>query len=299
MDAKQYLLKGAVTELIATFDKNEKLDLGMYANQCDFQINAGIKGLFCSGLAGESLYTTQDERIEMTKVAVQKANGKIPVVGNIAELRLCDAKTLLQRYVDAGVDAICITQPSVIGYTADMLYRYYSELAGMTKLPVYVYNAPQTSNTLSPALVDKIVNENENVVGYKDSTQDIVHLQTMMAGIKKGKHFECISGSDATIYPTLAIGGCGIISLISAVFPKPIIDVCELYFAGDMAASFAKQQEILDIRTALKGAPFLAGYKYAASLIGLDLGIVRNPLSDATQKEKDTIKANLERLQLI
>lgn len=146
---EQFLLKGAVTELIATFDKNEKLDLGMYASQCDFQMQAGIKGLFCSGLAGESLYTTQDERIEMTKVAVEKAGGKVPVVGNIAELRLCDAKTLLQRYVDAGVDAICITQPYVLGYTPDLLFRYYSELAGMTKLPVYVYNAPQTSNTLS------------------------------------------------------------------------------------------------------------------------------------------------------
>lgn len=296
---EQFLLKGAVTELIATFDKNEKLDLGMYASQCDFQMQAGIKGLFCSGLAGESLYTTQDERIEMTKVAVEKAGGKVPVVGNIAELRLCDAKTLLQRYVDAGVDAICITQPYVLGYTPDLLFRYYSELAGMTKLPVYVYNAPQTSNTLSPALVDRIVNENENVVGYKDSTQDIIHLQSVMAGIKPGKHFECVAGSDATIFPTLTIGGCGIISLISAVFPKPIIDVCEIYFRGDIAGAFEKQKEILAIRTALKGAPFLAGYKYAASLIGLELGVVRNPLSDATQKEKDTIKANLQALHLM
>ncbi len=162
-----------------------------------------------------------------------------------------------------------------------------------------MYNAPQTSNTMSPSLVDKIVNNNENVVGYKDSTQDIIHLQTMMAGIKDGKHFECISGSDATIYPTLAIGGCGIISLISAVFPKPIIDVCEVYFQGDSKKSFEIQKYILDIRTALKGAPFLAGYKYAASLVGLPMGIVRNPLSDATDSQKQVIKDNLTRLGLV
>ena len=296
---EKYLLKGAVTELIATFSDDEKLDLGMFADECAFQVKAGIKGLFTGGLASESLFTTQAERIAMTKVAVEKANGKIPVVANIVELRLCDAKTLLKSYEDTGVDAICITQPYIIPYTADMLYSYISELASMTKLPVFIYNAPQTGNTLSPSLVAKIVNNNENIVGYKDSTQDIIHLQTTMAGIKKGRHFECVSGSDATIFPTLAIGGCGIISLISALFPQPIIDVCETYFKGDIAGSFEKQKEVLAIRTALKGAPFLAGYKYAASLIGLNLGIVRNPLSNASDKEKETIKRNLQELQMI
>ena len=296
---ENYLLKGAVTELIATFDSQENLDTGMYENQCDFQMESGIKGLFCNGLAGESLYTTMEEKKAMTEIAVKKAAGKVPVVGNIAEMRLCDAKKSLNLYVEAGVDAICVTQPYVLAYTPDLLYHFYSELAAMTKLPVYVYNAPQTSNTMSPSLVDKIVNNNENVVGYKDSTQDIIHLQTMMAGIKDGKHFECISGSDATIYPTLAIGGCGIISLISAVFPKPIIDVCEVYFQGDSKKSFEIQKYILDIRTALKGAPFLAGYKYAASLVGLPMGIVRNPLSDATDSQKQVIKDNLTRLGLV
>lgn len=299
MIPKNCLLKGAVTELIATFDNNERLDLSMYADQCDFQLDAGIKGLFIAGLAGESLYTTQEERIGMTKVAVEKAKGKVPVIGNIVELRLCDAKALLQKFEAEGVDGLCITQPYVLGYTPDMLFNYCSELGAMTKLPIYIYNAPQTNNTMAPGLVAKIVNENENIIGYKDSTQDIIHLQTTMAGIEKGKRFECISGSDATIFPTLAIGGCGIISLISAVFPKPIIEVCELFLKGDMTASFEKQKEILTIRAALKGAPFLAGYKYAASLIGLNLGIVRNPLSDASDKEKEIIKKNLSELQLI
>lgn len=296
---ENYILKGAVTELIATFDSQENLDTGMYENECDFQLEAGIRGLFCNGLAGESLYTTMDEKETMTKIAVKKAAGRIPVTGNIAELRLSDAKRMLRLYEEAGVDALCVTQPYVLSYTPELLCRFYSELAGMTSLPLYVYNAPQTSNTMSPGLVDKIVNENENIIGYKDSTQDIIHLQTMMAGIRQGKHFECISGSDATIFPTLAIGGCGIISLISAVFPKPVIDVCQVYFEGDTQKSFDIQKYILDIRTALKGAPFLAGYKYAASLIGLPLGIVRNPLSDATDGQKQVIKDNLAKLGLL
>ncbi len=293
------LMKGAITELIATFDKNEKLDLAMYADECQFQMDAGIRGLFLNGLAGESLYTTYEEKMAMTKVAVEKANKKIPVIGNIAELRFVDAKKTLEGYVENGVDGICITQPSVLPYTADAMYDYISGLAALTKLPVYVYNAPQTSNTLAPNLVTKLVNNNENIIGYKDSTSDIVHLQSVMAGVKEGKHFECLAGSDATIFPTLAIGGCGIVSLISAVFPQPIIDVCDAWFAGDIEKAFKKQAAVLELRTALKNAPFVAGYKYAASLMGMELGVVRNPLSDATDAQKAKLKENLTKLGLV
>ncbi len=299
MDLTKFMVKGAVTELVSTFDDNEKLDLGMFENEVDFQLEAGIKGLFTGGFASESLYTTQEERVAMTKVAVEKANGKVPVIGNIAELRPCDALALLKSLEEIGVDAVCVTQPYVLGYTQDMMVKYFTKLAESTKLPVYVYNAPQTSNTLTPATVAKIANNNENVVGYKDSTQDIIHLQSVQAGIKEGKHWECVSGSDATIFPTLTVGGCGIISLISAVFPKPIIDICDIYFSGNVEGAFEKQKEILEIRTALKGAPFLAGYKYAASLIGLPLGIVRAPLSDASDAEKAKIKDNMIKLGLV
>lgn len=87
------------------------------------------------------------------------------------------------NYVDLGVDGICITQPYVFGYGNDALVKFYGDLAQATTLPVYIYNAPQTNNTMSPAVVAKIVNSNDNVIGYKDSTQDIIHLQTLMASI--------------------------------------------------------------------------------------------------------------------
>lgn len=293
------ILEGAITELMGTFDENQKLDLGMYDQQIDFQLNAGIAGLFCNGLSGESLYMTQDEKLEVTKHAVAKAHGKVPVIGNIAEMRPCDAAYMLKAYEDLGVDGICITQPSVFGYGNDAIVKYFCDLAQATQLPVYVYNAPQTNNTMSPAVVAKIVNNNDNVIGYKDSTQDIIHLQTLMASIHADKHFECVAGSDATIFPTLAVGGCGIVSLVSAVFPQPIIDVCDAWFEGDVKKAFEAQKRVLDIRTALKSGPLLSGYKYAASLIGLELGYVRGPLVEPSQAHKAALKENLTKLGLV
>lgn len=292
------LLKGAVTEVVATFNEDGSFNYDLFANQIDFQLEQGIKGIFLNGLAGEYLTTTWDEKVEMTKIAVKKCDGKVPVVGNIVETRPQNAMKMLKMYESEGVDGICITQPAMMAVPEDMMVKFYSNIAKATMLPVMVYNAPQTNNTLSPGTVCRIINENENVIGYKDSTQDIIHLQSVMAGVKK-KNFECFSGSDATTFPTLAIGGLGVISLISAVFPKPVIDVCELYFAGDVQGSFEMQKKILEIRTALKIGPFLSGYKYAASLIGLDLGFAREPSTLMNEKQKAALKQNLEELNLL
>jgi dihydrodipicolinate synthase/N-acetylneuraminate lyase len=279
---KEFLFRGACTELLAPFDKNNAIDFGALNCEIDMQLEAGIGSLFVNGLATEALLA-----------------GKVPVMGNIVTNVPSTSAELLKAYEAAGVDAICVTQPMVYSYTSDALYRFFSDLAKSTKLPVYVYNARESSNTLSPALVAKLVNGHDNIIGYKDSTIDIIHLQTMMAAIKEGKHFECMSGSDATIFPTLAIGGCGIISLISAVFPRAIIDLCDTFFAGDYEKAFKHQEHVLEIRTVLKAAPFVAGYKYAASLIGIPLGCVRAPLSDATESQKEFIKVNLAKLGLI
>jgi 4-hydroxy-tetrahydrodipicolinate synthase len=296
---KEFLFRGACTELLAPFDKNNAIDFGALNCEIDMQLEAGIGSLFVNGLATEVLLTSKEEQISLAEATVKRVAGKVPVMGNIVTNIPATSMELLRAYEAAGVDAICVTQPMVYIYTVDALYRFFSDLAVSTKLPVYVYNARETSNTMSPALVARLVNEYDNIIGYKDSTIDIIHLQTLMASIKEGKHFECMSGSDATIFPTLVIGGCGIISLISAVFPGAIIDLCDAYFAGDSEKAFKLQGYVLDIRTVLKAAPFLAGYKYAAQLIGMPLGGVRAPLSDATESQKEFIKENLVRLGLI
>ena len=110
---------------------------------------------------------------------------------------------------------------------------------------------------------------------------------------------EFLNGSDATTYPVMLLGGKGIISLISAVFPEPIIKLCALVNEGKIQEAQAQQEYVLRLRQALKAGPFVAGYKYAASLVGLDLGFMRKPLAEATDADKAKIKANLEALGLV
>ena len=193
-----------------------------------------VIGIFCIGL---NTYWAQFEGL---KEAVLDHYGKIkellPEDIRVIDGGLVDDYTAADKanraFEEAGADAVSIAQPHTFTYEEDAIYEYYTNLIRRTKLPVYVYNAPQTNNILSPRLVKRLVEENENVRGYKNSVQDILHLQSVMELIPKERHFECIAGSDSTIFATLALGGCGIISWVSIMFPELIEELCDAYFKG-------------------------------------------------------------------
>lgn len=291
--------QGAVTELITPFQQSGEVDYELLRKETEFQIQAGIAALFTNGLASEALSLTVEEQIKTTAAVVQQAAGRVPVMGNIVCNTTRDALAVLRGYEAAGVDAISIEQPCVYGFTQDGLHEFFETLIQSTKLPVCIYNAPQSGNVLSPMTVAKLFGANANLYYYKESTLDFVHIQETMRLIGHDRPMEFLNGSDATTYPVMLLGGKGIISLISAVFPEPIIRLCALVNEGKLEEAQKQQEYVLRLRQALKAGPFVAGYKYAASLIGLDLGYMRKPLAEASDADKAKIKANLEALSLI
>ncbi len=291
--------QGAVTELITPFTQSGEVDYALLRAEAEYQIKAGIAALFTNGLASEALSLTAGEQIQTTAEVVKQAAGRVPVMGNIVQNTTKEALKVLKGYEEAGVDAISIEQPNVYAFTQDGLYEFFETLIRATKLPVCIYNAPQSGNVLAAATVAKLFQNNENLYYYKESTLDFVHIQETMRLIGHDRPMEFLNGSDATTYPVMLLGGKGIISLISAVFPEPIIKLCALVNEGKIQEAQAQQEYVLRLRQALKAGPFVAGYKYAASLVGLDLGFMRKPLAEATDADKAKIKANLEALGLV
>lgn len=296
---KEYLFKGSVAELMAPMDDNWQLNLDLFKKNIDWQLERGTEAFFLNGLVSESYTATREENMLLTKTAADHLKGKGKIMANISLSNINEGKEMAKQFEQMGVTAICITPPQVFPYESQGIYDYYAEIITSVDLPMYVYNMPQTCNTMSPKLASSLINDFDNVWGYKDSTQDIIHLQTMMAGIKEGKHVECISGSDGTIFPVLTVGGCGVISLIANPFPKPVQDLCKAYFEGDIVKAKEMQFFVLKIRSILKYAPYLAGTKYAMELVGQPSGNVRPPLSEPTEEQKKYIRTELAKLDLI
>ena len=298
-EKRDFLFRGAITELLTPFTPTEKVDTDLLKAEVQFQIDEGIGGLFVNGLASECLIMSFDDRVAAAEATISIAKSKVPVMGNIAYNSLDEALKLLKVYEELGINAVAITQPMVYPYPAQGMYSYFKEIIKKSNLPVYIYNAPQSANVLSPSFLARLFRDFKEIKGYKDSTQDIIHLQTLIRELGPDSRLEIFAGSDGTILPTLQVGGCGVISLVSTVFPKVVIELCEAFFRSDYELAQKLQFKILRIREILKIGPFMAGYKYAASLTGHPAGTMKKPLSDLTEDERDMIKRDLIKEGLI
>lgn len=201
--------------------------------------------------------------------------------------------------MEIGVDAVCISQPSVFPYTEQALYEFFDEVIP-AEYPTYIYNVPQTGNTLSPRLTARIANDHANVLGYKDSTQNISGLQDLISQVKN-PDFQYIAGSDAMTLPMMALGGVGVISAISVPFPKVVLDITDKFFAGDFEGALNAHRFSMRVRKLLKTATDMNGYYYACELLGMPFNGTRMPknMTMVTDEQKMIIKTGLQEMKLI
>ena len=297
--SENLLFHGPASEVITTFDSNGRVDLGLIAEEIRYMIDRGVTGIFVNGLASEALMFPEPLRIDIAKTVIKAADGRIPVVGNLIYNSNDMASECIKAYEAAGADAVIITPPLIYKFPESSLIEYITGIANATDLPVYIYNAPESGNKLSPELLAKVIAACDNIRGYKDSTQDIIGLETFFSLIGKDRHFEVMSGSDATILPTYQLGGVGVFSLITCVFPELIAELCDACGKGEWARAQALQNKVLRVRKALKVGPFMAAYKYVGTLNGAPLGCVKRPMADVNDAEKAKIRDLLEKENML
>ena len=283
------LFHGAASEVITPFTSEGVIDFELLGEEIEYLIKNQVTGVFVNGLASEALMLSTDQRVEVVKTAVRVADGRIPVVGNLLYNSVDLAVDCVRQYEACGCDAIIITPPLIYKYTEDGLYHFFADIARETKLPVYLYNAPETGNKISPEIIGRLFAEVDNMRGYKDSTQDIIHQQTVLRLIGKDRHFELMAGSDAQILTTCMLGGVGVFSLLTCIFPKLIVDICTTIEEGDWETAKDMQEKILRVRQAMKIGPFMAAYKYVGGLVGAPLGKMKAPLSEVSETDKKKI----------
>ncbi|WP_270815338.1 dihydrodipicolinate synthase family protein [Hungatella effluvii] len=283
------LFHGAASEVITPFTSEGVIDFELLGEEIEYLIKNQVTGVFVNGLASEALMLSTDQRVEVVKTAVRVAGGRIPVVGNLLYNSVDLAVDCVRQYEACGCDAIIITPPLIYKYTEDGLYHFFADIAKETKLPVYLYNAPETGNKISPEIIGRLFAGVDNMQGYKDSTQDIIHQQTVLRLIGKDRHFELMAGSDAQILTTSMLGGVGVFSLLTCIFPKLIVDICTTIEEGDWETAKDMQEKILRVRQAMKIGPFMAAYKYVGGLVGAPLGKMKAPLSEVSETDKKKI----------
>ena len=292
---------GLGTELTVSYLPDGEIDHAAMARMTEFQAEHGTGYIFVNGVSSECFMMTAEEQEALCKTvcSAAKQNG-LSTMANLLVPGWRDAIVRAHQYLEAGADSICISPPYLNSYNDASLEEYFGRIIETLDVPVYIYNMPQTGVLMSPKLVASITNRYPQVIGYKDSTQSVVHLQTLQ-GLVKRPDYEVIAGSDATIFTTLALGGVGIISFISIAFPEPVKEICDRYFAGDVEGAKKAQDYVMKIRDVLKKGGNSAGYKYASELMGVPIRGTRYPtcLLELPQTVKDEIRNGLSELGLL
>ena len=270
---------GAGVAIVTPFKENGAVDYEKFAELIEFQIAEGTDAIIVCGTTGESSTLTHEEHIDVIAYCVKQVNGRIPVVAGTGSNCTQTAVYLSVEAEKAGADGLLLVSPYYNKATQKGLYAHYKTVADAVKLPCILYNVPRrTGCNIAPETAAALCKEVENIVGVKEASGNISQITRLMS-LADGK-VELYSGNDDQIVPLLALGGKGVISVLSNVAPKQTHDICARFFEGDVAGSCAEQFRAIPLCSALFCEVNPIPVKKALTLMGKIGGTLRMPLTE-------------------
>ena len=195
---------------------------------------------------------------------------------------------LSKEAADYGADGLLVVTPYYNKATQAGLIAHYTAVANAAKAPIIMYSvASRTGCNIEPATVAHLVKNVENIVGVKEASGNISQVAKIMS-LTDG-NIDLYSGNDDQIVPLLSLGGKGVISVLSNVAPKETHDICEKFFAGDVAGSAALQLKAVPLIDQLFCEVNPIPVKKAMKLMGMDCGPLRMPMTELTPEHEKTL----------
>ena len=291
---KVEIFRGVGTALITPF-KDGRVDLGTLGALIDRQIAAGIDALVIGGTTAEAATLSDQERYDLFDYARERVADRCRLIYGTGTNDTRVAIRHTEYASRLGCDGVLVVTPYYNRGTAEGVIRHYEAIAEASDVPVLLYNVPsRTGVNLSLETLQRLA-KNERIVGIKEASDSLDRL--MSISLIDG--LSLYSGNDSQIYPILSLGGLGVISVVSNLYPEETIMICKHYFANNKEMSLEIQQSLLPVISALFLETNPAPIKYAMSKKGLCLPDMRLPMwlpAKATQDKIDAVLDEYERL---
>ena len=289
--------KGAITALVTPMTESGAIDYEGFRKLIQFQIAEGIDGIVPMGTTGECPTLEEDEEEKLLEIAVKEAAGKIPVIAGAGSNNTTHMVKYVERAKRLGADAALVVTPYYNKPNDDGLLKHF-EAAGKVGIPIIVYNiASRTGRNIPTPLMAQIANI-PNIAGVKESSGDINQVADVIREIaipreKKGEKFWVISGDDFSALPLVALGGDGVISVISNIVPAKVKALMKAALEGKFEEARALHYELLPLVRAAFIETSPAPIKLAMSLKGLPSGPARLPLGKLAPANEAFVKKTL------
>lgn len=283
---KKRVFEGIATALVTPTDESG-VNFEKLGKLIDWQIAQGIDGLVICGTSGEASTLTDEEHRKVIDYAVQRAQGRVPIIAGTGSNETDYALDLTKFSCAAGADAVLVVTPYYNKATQNGLIQIYNKIADTSTKPVILYNVPsRTGLNIEPKTYAALA-EHENIVAIKEANGNLSKIVETMSLV--GDKLDLYSGNDDQIVPLLAMGGVGCISVLSNVLPAQTREICTRFFAGDLKGAMALQCQFHELISALFCEVNPIPVKAAMSALGFCDNFLRLPLT--TMEE-----ANYQRL---
>ena len=277
------IFTGAGVALVTPFKEDLSVDYDQLEKFIDFQINNGTDSIVICGTSGEASTMSHDEQIEVVSACVSHVNGRVPVIAGAGANCTDEALNLAKRSEKAGADGLLVVTPYYNKATQKGLEEYYTTVGNSVDIPIIMYNVPgRTGTNIQPATAVKIAKSVDNIVAIKEASGDIGQVATL-AALADGC-LDIYSGNDDQVVPLLALGGKGVISVLSNVAPRETHDMVMKFLEGDVKGSLDIQLKYMDVIHNLFSEVNPIPAKRAVAEMGYCKNIVRRPL---TEMEED------------
>ena len=290
---KPILFRGSGVALATPFTL-DGLDEPRLRERVCRQIEQGTDAIILCGTTGEPNTMPLEERDRAVSIALDAANGRAPIIVGTGSNSTATAIKLSRHAEQLGAAGLLVVTPYYNRPNQRGLIEHFLAIADSTSIPLILYNVPnRTGVNLLPESAARLA-EHRRIIALKESGTDLAQLMQTIA--LAGPNLGIYAGNDDLIFPVMALGGLGAISVAANIIPTEIKAITHSYLSGDMDESRTEQLRWLPLIRLLFAEPNPQPLKCAMAMLGLDSGYLRPPLHQVDTQTKAVITAELMRM---
>tara|TARA_B110000014_G_scaffold244284_1_gene215333 strand:- start:57 stop:947 length:891 start_codon:yes stop_codon:yes gene_type:complete len=276
-----------ITAMVTPFDDNGDIDYNQAQNLAKALVNSGSDGLVVSGTTGESPTLTSEEKIRLFGEIKSAIGSRGTVVAGTGNYNTAESIEMSQEAERAGVDCLLLTVPYYNKPPQEGLYQHFKAIAESVNIPCMLYNVPgRTSLNMSSDTTIRLSHV-DNIIGVKEASGDMDQIASIISGAKEG--FKVWSGNDNETFYIMAMGGYGVVSVLSHLVGNQIKQMMGLILEGDIEKAAAEHHRLLPIFKVMFTVSNPIPVKYSLNQVGFNAGKPRLPLVEPDPETANSI----------
>lgn len=294
---KNTIFTGAGVAIVTPMNADGSINWDEFGRLIDFQIENSTDAIIVCGTTGESATMTDEEHVECIRYCIERVNKRVPVIAGTGSNDTKYAVSLSKEAEKLGADALLVVTPYYNKTSQRGLVAHFTAIADSVNIPIILYNVPSRTGVNIALDTYVTLSKHKNIVATKEASGNLSAIAKIIEAC--GDDLDVYSGNDDQIVPIMALGGKGVISVLSNVLPKETHQIAQLCLDNNVAEAAKLQIKYLELTNNLFIDVNPIPVKEAMNLMGFNAGECRLPLLRMEQSKIDILAASMKKIGLI